>query len=171
LSDHQRVAKADVLIRVRQDLELGHTYLATQRLRTLLAVDPNDVDVYALLAGVYRRTGNQVEAGRWAFLTDELSDGELAAFVRAHPSASMRLRLLRWTGDPEKLPGDAGRQRLRELIAAAEQEGASDRYHGPDATTGSRGVLLPCLFVALVILALGALGGIGLFRFVDWILH
>jgi hypothetical protein len=45
------VAKADVLARVKQDLALGHTYTATQRLRTLLAVQPNDLELRDRLAG------------------------------------------------------------------------------------------------------------------------
>jgi hypothetical protein len=164
------VAKADVLARVRDDLALGHTYVATQRLRTLLAVDPNDVEVYRLLASVYRQTGNLVEAGRWAYLTDDLREEERAAFEHAHASPWLRLRLLRWTDDPAKLPSEAARQRLVDLIANAEEEGPPDRYRTP-ADTQRRGVLLPCLFVLLVLGAFGTLAGLGVFSVLRWLIH
>lgn len=164
------MAKAEVLARVKDDLALGHTYLATQRLRTLLAVDPNDIEVYRLLASVYRQTGNLVEAGRWAFLTDDLRDEELVAFERAHASPWLRLRLLRWNGDPAKLPSEATRQRLLELVASAEAEGPPDRYTAP-AGTKRGGSVLPCLFVLFVLLAFAALAGLGVYRVLRWVLH
>ena len=49
------MAKADVLARVRADLAAGHTHMAIQRLRTLLATLSDDVEVRSLLAAVYRR--------------------------------------------------------------------------------------------------------------------
>jgi hypothetical protein len=164
------VAKADVLARVRDDLALGHTYLATQRLRTLLAVDPNDLEVYQLLASVYRQTGNLVEAGRWAFLTNDLRPEELAAFERAHSSAWLRLRMLRWSGDPERLPSEEARNRLVELVANADAEGPPDRYRSPADRTRSR-IALPCLFVFVVLAVLGSLAGLGVYRVVGWLLH
>jgi hypothetical protein len=164
------VAKADVLARVRDDLALGHTHVAVQRLRTLLAVHPNDLEVYRLLAAVYRQTGNRVEAGRWAFLTDELRDEELAAFERAHPSPWLRLRLVRWTGDPDQLPSEAGRQRLLALVDAAGESGPPDRFRTPDKR-GRSGTALACLFVAIVLLTLVGLFGLGLYRVVQWIIH
>jgi tetratricopeptide (TPR) repeat protein len=163
------VAKADVLARVRDDLALGHTYLAIQRLRTLLAVNPNDVEVYRLLASVYRQTGNLVEAGRWAFLTEDLREEELAAFERAHPSPWLRLRLLRWSGEVDGLPEPA-RGRLRALVQAAEQAGRPDSYRGPMFPRQVRGSTIPCVFVVLVLLIFGTLAGIGLFQAVRFIL-
>jgi hypothetical protein len=164
------VAKADVLARVREDLALGRTHVATQRLRTLLAVHPNDLEVHRLLAAVYRQTGNIVEAGRWAFLTDELRDEELLAFEHAHPSPWLRLRLLRWDADPDQLPSAAGRERLLALIDLAEATGAPDRYH--EQAAGSRGgTAVACLFVILVLLVVVGLLGLGLFRVMSWIIH
>jgi hypothetical protein len=98
------VAKSEVLVRVKNDLAQGHTYLAIQRLRTLAAVDPADLEVHRMLAAVYRQTGNPVEAGRWAFLTDDLRPDELAAFERANPDPWLRLRLVDWPADPATLP-------------------------------------------------------------------
>jgi hypothetical protein len=164
------VAKADVLARVREDLALGHTHVAIQRLRTLLAVHPNDLEVHRLLAAVYRQTGNVVEAGRWAFLSDELRDEELVAFERAHPSPWLRLRLLRWDADPDQLPSVAGRERLLALIDLVEASGPPDRY-GEQAGRGRAGTITACLFVTMVLLVVVGLFGLGLFRVVSWIIH
>src|SRR5262249_13793981 len=118
----------------------------------------------------YRQTGNLVEAGRWAYLTEDLRAEELAAFERAHRSAWVRLRLMRWTADPDEVPAEAGRQRLQALIAQAERQGPPDPYRvQPEAE--ERGVVIPCLFVLVVTLAFGTLGAIGFYRVVNWIMH
>jgi hypothetical protein len=170
------VAKADVLARVKQDLALGHTYTATQRLRTLVAIEPDDLELRRMLAVVYRQTGNLVEAGRWAFLTDELTRVELAAFERANPDPWLRLRMLRWDGDGSELP-ERARARLRELTAAAAQAGPPSGYGGPLTSTrpatGRRrfadSSAIPCLFVLLVLGVLGSLATIGVLRVIAWV--
>jgi hypothetical protein len=163
------VAKHDVLARVKVDLTLGRTHLARQRLRTLLAIDPDDLEVRELLAAVHRQTGNLVEAGRWAYLSPHLQVDELIAFERAHPSPWLRLRLVRYTGDPADL-APAARQRLRALVLAAERAGPPPVLRQPSAPPRSRrGSALPCLFVAVSLLVLGALVAIGVYRVVHWI--
>ena len=149
---------------MKDDLALGHTYLATQRLRTLLAVDPTDLDVRRLLASVYRQTGNLVEAGRWSFLTDDARPEELAAFARANPSPWLRLRLLTWTGADSALPSDGVRQRLATLVGEADKAGPPSRWTDPYEAPKQRGVLIPCLFVLLVLTAFGALAALGVLR-------
>jgi hypothetical protein len=167
------VAKADVLARVKQDLALGHTYSATQRLRTLVAIQPDDLELRDRLATVYRQTGNLVEAGRWAFLTDTLSQAELVAFERANPDPWLRLRMLRWDGDESVLPDHAARARLRELVAAADQAGPPSTYGGPVGPIRRPGrftdnATIPCLFVLVVLGVLGLLAAIGLVRIIAW---
>jgi len=167
------VAKADVLARVKQDLALGHTYTATQRLRTLLAVQPTDLELRDRLATVYRQTGNLVEAGRWGFLTSHLSQAELVAFERANPDPWLRLRLLRWEGDESDLPDAAARARLRELVAAAEQAGPPSHYGGPLSMPRRRGrftdnATVPCLFVLVVLGILGLFAAVGVVRIITW---
>lgn len=164
------MAKADVFARVKNDLAVGHTYLATQRLRTLLAIDPTDLEVRRVLAAVYRQTGNLVEAGRWAFLTEEARPEELAAFAHANPSPWLRLRLLAWSGDPAVLPSDAVRDRLLALVGEAEQGGPPTRWVGSYQAPTSRGISIPCVFVVLVLGSLGALAVIGLIRIVGYFL-
>jgi hypothetical protein len=165
------VAKHDVLARVKVDLTLGRTHLARQRLRTLLAIDPDDLEVRELLAGVYRQTGNLVEAGRWAYLSPQLRAEELTAFERAHPSPWLRLRLLRFTGDLADLP-PAARHRLRALRAEAERVGPPPVWQRPPAEAPQRrGTAFPCLFVAVTMAVLGALVAIGIYRIVHWLVN
>ena len=153
-----------MLARVKQDLADGHTYLATRRLRTLLAVDPADLEVRGLLAQVYRESGNPVEAGRWGYLTADVREDEIIAFDTAHPSAWIRLRLLRWAGEPRSLPSKEARQRLRDLIKAAEAAGPPERWQGAYALPDASGSKLPCLFVAVALTLFGILALIGLGR-------
>jgi hypothetical protein len=163
-----------VLARVKQDLALGHTYMATQRLRTLIAIDPADFDLRDMLATVYRQTGNLAEAGRWSFLGADVSPAELAAFARANPDPWLRLRMLRWSGDESTLPVQA-RARLRELVAAARHSGPPSAYQGPLSPAGRRrrfvrGSAVPCLFVVIALMGIGSLAAIGFLRALNWIL-
>jgi hypothetical protein len=158
------VAKSDVLARVKSDLAQGHTHTAIQRLRTLLAVDPDDLEVHRLLADVYRQTGNLVEAGRWSFLAEHPRPDELTAFERAHPDPWLRLRLIRWNGDPVLLPNAAARWRLSALRDAADRAGPPDRWNRRDNVAQSRGTTVPCLFVAVALVVLGSLAAIGVLR-------
>ena len=164
--------KPDVIARVKSDLEHGHTYRAIHRLRTYLAGDPDHLEIRVLLAEIYRQTGNPVEAGRWSYLADVVHPAELAAFERANPSPWLRLRLLHLAGDPAVLSPPA-RERLRVLREQAERIGPPPIWRGPvDAEEQPRsGVTLPCLFVAVVLTAFGALAGIGLYRAVMWVIH
>jgi hypothetical protein len=167
------VAKADVLARVKQDLALGHTYTATQRLRTLAAIHPDDLELRRLLVTVYRQTGNLVEAGRWAFLLDDLTDAERVAFERANPHPWLRLRLLRWDAPITELPDAGARTRLRELTEAAVELGPPSTYGGPmPASPGGRftGNAIPCLFVMIALGGLGTLAAIGMIRILTWVI-
>lgn len=167
------MAKADVLARVKQDLALGHTFLATQRLRTLVAIDPDDPDLRQMLASVYRQTGNLAESGRWAFLSGDVTEAELAAFERTNPDPWLRRRMLRWDGEEKLLPDPAARARLRELDQAAAAAGPPSGYRGPVRAgrrrLDGRGITIPCLFVLIALGGLGLLAVIGTFRIIGWI--
>jgi Family of unknown function (DUF6584) len=165
------VAKADVLAQVKRDLAAGQTYLATQRLRTLVATHPDDLEIYRLLASVYRQTGNLAEAGRWGFLTDEVRPAELEAFARVHANPWSRLRLLRWSGDPATLADDAVRDRLATLVDEAEKSGPPEIWAGAyRAPARGRGSIIPCLFTVTVLTIVVMLAAIGAFRALQWIL-
>lgn len=159
------------MARVKQDLALGHTHSATQRLRTLIAIDPDDLELRRMLVEVHRQTGNPVEAGRWGFLFEDTSEAELAAFVRANPDPWLRLRLLRWDGDDDHL-GPAARARLTELRTAATTAGPPAAYRGPWRTRdrAERGAAIPCLFVLIVLGVFSFLAAVGLYQFLVWLL-
>ena len=164
------MAKVDVLARVKQDLALGHTFLATQRLRTLVAIEPDDFELRHMLASIYRQTGNLAESGRWAFLSGDATDAELAAFERANPHPWLRRRMLRWDGDHGTLPDHGVRRRLRALETAASAAGPPDAYRASSRRRGrATGTAVPCLFVLIVLGGLGTFAAIGLIRILGWV--
>jgi hypothetical protein len=166
------VAKRDVLARVKADLEHGRTHIAIQRLRTLIAINPDDLEVRETLASVYRLAGNAVEAGRWSFLADEVIPEEIAAFERANPAHWLRLRMLRFSGDPGAL-APAARDRLVHLAELAKQTGPPAIWTGPTAVefVPRRGITLPCLFVAVALTIFAALAAIGFYRSLLWLIR
>jgi hypothetical protein len=132
-----RMSKPDVLDRVSADLALGHTQPAIQRLSSLVATRPTDLDLRRRLARLHRMVGNRIEAGRWDYLTPGAGTAEVAAFERAFPSPSRRLAALRWpprsaathgpgqparTPDPGITPTGYARARLDALARAATVE-------------------------------------------------
>jgi hypothetical protein len=117
------MAKTHVLDKVAVDLSKGHTQPAIQRLSSLVAAHPQDLDLRRRLAAVHRMTGNTVEAGRWDYLSATAQPAESEAFERAYPSAQRRLSKLLWTGSPDLAPTEQARQRLAELAEAATAEG------------------------------------------------
>lgn len=163
-----------MLARIKQDLALGHTHLATQRLRTLVTIHPDDLELRKMLATVYRQTGNLAEAGRWAFLTDDISTAEQAAFERGNPDPWLRLRALRWPAGGPAVPGGQARVRFEALAAAARRAGAPDAYQRPLPAGRRRrlwhGSAVPCLYVLLALLGVGSLATIGFLRALEWIL-
>jgi hypothetical protein len=164
------VERRGALARAEADLAQGRTHSAIQRLRSLLAADPGDPVVRSRLAAAYRSSGNLVEAGRWAYLTEDLIPEEEAAFLRAYPSPWLRLRVLRFVGSPDSLGPQAG-ERLRRLVVSA-------HLTGPPRTPGAvppfgevdqrHGTLVPCLFVVVTMLVATALAVIGAVRLWDW---
>jgi nitrate reductase NapE component len=165
------VAKPDVLARAKQDLVQGHTYVATRRLRAYLANDPNNLEVRRVLAAIYRQTGNLVEAGRWGFLTAEVTPAELVAFERANPSPFLRLRLLHFTADPRKLPPSA-RDRLRVLEIQADRVGPPPDWVDEERPAPKpRRNTVPCLFVVIALTVFLALAAVGIYRVVTWLIQ
>jgi hypothetical protein len=120
------MAKPDVLDRVSADLAQGRTQPAIQRLSSLVAAHPTDLDLRHRLAALYRRVGNWIEAGRWGYL---IPGTDTAAFERAYPSPATRLAALRWpyrskvlvrgATDSGHAPTEYARARLETLARAA----------------------------------------------------
>lgn len=116
------MAKTFVLDRVAADLARGYTHPAIQRLSSLVAAYPNDLDLRRRLAAVHRRVGNRIQAGRWDYLTVGADADDTRAFERAFPSAVARLRQVRWPYRAGEAATSYARQRLAALIAAAQAE-------------------------------------------------
>jgi hypothetical protein len=119
------VGKSRELTKIRQQLASGQSAAALRRLQTLATVDPTDREVHHLLVQIHRQRGDAASAGRWGFLSNEATEDEIRAFECQHPSPWVRLRLLRWVGDPGSVPNPAGRARLEALTALAERTGAA----------------------------------------------
>lgn len=116
--------KAHVLDKVTVDLSQGHTQPAIQRLSSLVAIHPQDLDLRHRLAVVHRATGNRIEAGRWDYLTQDADPDEIQAFERAYPDAARRLAALRWQGPAKRAATEHARVRLDALVSAAAAQGA-----------------------------------------------
>jgi hypothetical protein len=160
------MAKTHVLDKVAVDLSKGHTQPAIQRLSSLVAAHPQDLDLRRRLAAVHRMTGNTVEAGRWDYLSATAQPAESEAFERAYPSAGRRLSKLLWTGSAEGAPTEHARQRLAELAEAASAEHGSDRigrrpWWKVRAAVVATGL---CAVVFLGLVVLGALTVVGWLR-------
>jgi DNA-binding SARP family transcriptional activator len=162
------VERRTALTRAAADLARGHTHAAIQRLRSLLVTDPTDLVIRARLAQAYRQAGNLVEAGRWAYLTDELRPNEEAAFLRAYPSSWLRLRALRYPADPQTLAPEPA-ARLRRLVIAAHLAGPPRLPAAPPRPPEKRhGTLFPCLYVVVILTAATVLAVIGAVRVWTW---
>jgi hypothetical protein len=116
------MAKTYVLDRVAADLARGCTHPAIQRLSSLVAAYPNDLDLRRRLAAVHRRVGNRIQAGRWDYLTIGADVQDTRAFERAFPSAVARLREVRWPHRAGQAATAYARRRLAKLMAAAAAE-------------------------------------------------
>src|SRR6187431_2304158 len=81
---------AQTLERVDADLELGRTFVAIQRLATLVQQQPTNLDLRARLAAVHLQTGNLVEAGRWGYLCENRDAEAQKAFEKAFRQPAAR---------------------------------------------------------------------------------
>lgn len=168
------MAKADVLDRVAADLSRGHTQPAIQRLGSLVAAHPTDLDLRRRLAAVHRMVGNQVEAGRWSYLNADADPAEIQAFERAYPSPATRLRELCWPAQEGHAATDFARDRLAALAGAGDStvdrpiRSTVDRPAGRPATvTATQRHRWRYRLVALLVAA--PFAAIGAFTVVQWI--
>lgn len=179
------MGKTLVLDRVSADLSRGRTHPAIQRLSSLVAAYPTDLDLRRRLAAVHRRVGNRIQAGRWDYLTIGADSADATAFERAFPSAMARLRAVRWPYQASAAATSYARNRLATLIAAAEAEARTGRtapaerrpqpQPGPRVATAARLGLRfqgprAILTVAAVVVAT-ALAVVGGVTVVEWIVQ
>jgi hypothetical protein len=132
------MAKTYVLDRVAADLARGCTHPAIQRLSSLVAAYPHDLDLRRRLAAVHRRVGNRIQAGRWDYLTIGADSGDTHAFERAFPSAVARLREVRWPQRAGQAATAYARQRLTKLMVAAAAEQPRETRVAEPAVRGTR---------------------------------
>lgn len=156
----ERMAKKDVLDRVAADLANGYTQPAIQRLSSLVAAHPADLDLRRRLAAVHRMIGNRVEAGRWTYLHADADPDEVAAFEKAFPAATTRLRKLRWRANPQHAATDFARGRLETLSA---QSGLSL------VATAPNGIPLRSVLTVALLAVLLALSIVGAITVAQWI--
>ncbi|MBB5870992.1 hypothetical protein F4553_004371 [Allocatelliglobosispora scoriae] len=162
--------KAHVLDKVTVDLSQGHTQPAIQRLSSLVAVHPQDLDLRHRLAVVHRATGNRIEAGRWDYLTQDADADDVLAFERAYPDPVRRLSALRWQGPAKRAATEHARVRLETLVAAASAQGAPT---GDYEELGDEPRWITVSFaIAIALGALGvlALAVLGVVTVAQWIL-
>jgi hypothetical protein len=131
------MAKTYVLDRVAADLARGLTHPAIQRLSSLVAAYPNDLDLRRRLAAVHRRVGNRIQAGRWDYLTIGADVHDTRAFERAFPSAIARLREVWWPHRAGHAATAYARSRLAKLVAAAEAERPARPGRGTRSGSGT----------------------------------
>ena len=183
------MAKPYVLDRVAADLARGCTHPAIQRLSSLVAAHPHDLDLRRRLAAVHRRVGNRIQAGRWDYLTIGADSRDTRAFERAFPSAVARLREVRWPRRAGQAATDYARRRLAKLMAAAaaEQPRVRPAKRNPPAVQPSAGYATRVLatvrsfvrrtpspatnLAAAAILVAAPLIAVGLVTVIQWIVH
>lgn len=158
------------LERVEGDLRRGHTYVAIQRLRTLVGNEPTDLDLRLRLAEVYLGTGNLVEAGRWSYLSPDRNPAAVLAFERATPDPRARLRRLHWPAEVLDQAPEFASRTLTELEADS-RVARRVSTEGVELTRGGRVVdgLSDVAFAGFVLVNLGmwVVGWVALLR---WIL-
>ncbi|BCJ71221.1 hypothetical protein CS0771_07650 [Catellatospora sp. IY07-71] len=163
----------EVLAKVAADLQRGHYHPAMQRLASLTAAYPDDLELRARRAALYRQLGNWVEAGRWGFLTEDATPEEIAAFEKAHPGAWRRLLLLKVISDPSPEVGPLAGARLARLVEQAEEESTApvswtEVGPRPEAPATWRDGL-PCLLAGVMGLIMIGLAVLGLVTLIGWI--
>ena len=174
------MAKSNLIDRVASDLAKGHTHPAKQRLHSLIAAHPTDLDLRRQLADVYRQTGDLAEAGRWSYLDEAADPFELLAFERAYPSPAGRRTALRWPADALP-PTDYVRRKLAELpprptarvrAAAAKARATAVKARATEraaATAQRMRVTLRLTWGRLTVLSvLCGLALVGLYAIADW---
>ncbi|MFG3558499.1 DUF6584 family protein [Micromonospora sp. NPDC047557] len=166
------MAREHVLAKVEADLRRGHVHPAMQRLASLNAAYPDDLELRSRRAALYRQVGHVTEAGRWGFLTEDASAPEITAFERSYPGAWRRLRALRVIADPTDRLGPLAGARFAQLVRQAEREGPAPvawtevgpRSGEPDSWRD----MLGCLVAIVIGLVLVALTVVGLITVLRW---
>ncbi|WP_425411775.1 DUF6584 family protein [Nocardioides aequoreus] len=109
--------------RAREDLVRGEARAARDRLRSLVDLRPDDLEVRALLAQAYRQDRQWPEAGRWGYLVESAASPREREMFEKHASrghrrlTEARLRHLLRTPRLAEIADNSGRALLRGLPA------------------------------------------------------
>lgn len=123
--------------------DLASVLRARQRLAGLVGTYPSRLDLRSRLAAAYRVLGQQAQAGRWNYLSDDRDPLETAAFERAYRTPTQRLQALCWSGTLDDAPTETARSRLTALRADARAHLQMEL----DATPQQETSWLACLLV------------------------
>ncbi|GAA1336465.1 DUF6584 family protein [Saccharothrix algeriensis] len=130
--------------------DLASVLRARQRLVGLVTSFPDRLDLRERLAEVYRALGDTAQAGRWAYLSDERDEREVAAFERAYRTPEARLAALNWVGG--EATAETARTRLLALRGAVAERVRADLAAADDRDSSWVVNALVLLGVVLVLL-------------------
>ena len=159
-----RVSVERTLARVDEDLRCGDVTMARTRLTSFLQSQPRELVARERLTELYRLDGDQVEAGRWSYLSERRDPDEVAAFERACGRNPVRImRALRWRGSEDAAATEVARQRLLDVRERAEAKAGkkldwSDGGREVGAPWWSDAFAIGCLVTAVLLLALVVIG-------------
>lgn len=117
------------LQRAREDLARGDARAARERLKSLIHLRPDDLEVRTLLAQAYRQDGQWPEAGRWGYLVETAASRRERGMFEQHCSlgnrrmTESRLRHLLRAPRLADIADDSGRALLRDLPTRAHAQG------------------------------------------------
>lgn len=112
------------LAKVESELQSGDWRTARDRLIGLMNTYPNRLDLRLLLARVYRVGGHPIDAGRWAYLSQPISEDdcrERRSFEKwtsnfwTMSASERRLHLLKWRGPMDLVEDKYARETLQRL--------------------------------------------------------
>jgi len=159
------MGKVATLQKVEADIAAGKLGIARDRLHGLMSTYPNDMSIRSGLGDVYNRLGYPVEAGRWWFLDENLSEEKLTAvskFVLSCNSDPVTiLKKIRIRNQPDLLSEKAARAKVKELLEQCKAAGYELPKVNPSKQTAEQNWKLTaygCLILAIAVMVFAVVG-------------
>lgn len=170
--------KKDSRDRIEQVIAEGKLGVARDRLYDVVRSNPNDWEARTLLGEVNYRLGYEVEAGRFWFLDESITEEKQTAidsFVKScNGQPNVILRRLRIQFDPASMPRIEAEKRIRDLVDDCDRRGVTAPVMCPgtrrlpnEVTRKDIGLLLLSWSCGLAAATIGFLALIGLFSLLD----